>query len=108
MLVDLVGIYDSEAFSVAASELLKACLVLAWGSFEVLCSDVFTAVLNQHPSKAQALLGDERTKRNYQAKNFVSAMVDHDFNLSGKLGDVLLLQQKLDDLATIRATFDVI
>jgi len=92
----------------ATGHILRQCTVLTWSAFEVLTSDLFVLLMNSNPKLSALLLKDERTKKLYQAKEFVVALEEYDYDLSRSMGDVLLRQCRMDNLETIRATYDVL
>lgn len=92
----------------ATAHVLRQCAVLTWSAIEVLTSDLFVLLVNSSPKLSALLFRDERTKKLYQAKDFVVALDEYDYDLSGRMGDVLLRQCRMDNLATIRATYDVL
>jgi hypothetical protein len=100
-------LFDSE-LRPCADELLRQCLVLAWGSFEVLASDLFVALLNIECSKTILLLNDPRTRRYYQPREFGTALEERKYNLSNCMGEVLIQQKRIDDVGTIRDVYDVL
>ncbi len=91
-----------------ARDICRQSLVSIWGAFEVLVSDLFVILLNTHPRKTAKLLSDERTKKYYQQKDIATALVEYEYNLSDKMGTVLLEQRKLDDVNTIRSVYDIL
>ncbi|HET9400187.1 MAG TPA: hypothetical protein VFO34_04475 [Candidatus Acidoferrales bacterium] len=92
----------------AARELLRQATVLAWSTIEALANDVFIATLNEFPSLAVDLQRDERTRKRFQIRDMTDALVEFNYTLKGHMGDVLNRSQKLDDVETMRAVFDVI
>jgi hypothetical protein len=105
---NLAGFLQHEFSRDAALQILRQCTVLTWSAFEVLASDLFQLLINTRPRLSGLLLKDERTKRLYQSKEFILALEEYDFDLSRSMGEVLLRQRRMDDLDTIRATYDVL
>jgi hypothetical protein len=93
----------------AAQELLRTSLVLVWGAVEVLISDAFEITLNLRPELYDVLLGSENLKRkmNLKALTFED-LKRFEFNISGRLGTLLLENTKLDKVAIIRDVFDAL
>jgi len=109
VLADLVGLASHNAFGSAAFELLRQGTVLVWGALEVLAQDLFVVFVNQRPGAALDLMRDERTKRYFQLRDIpLDTLAEYDFDLSEKLGDVIVRDKAIDNLPTIRATFDVL
>jgi hypothetical protein len=108
VLQDLSDLLKSRDFAFAADELVRQSVVLTWGALEVLATDLFLEILNANPRKTEDLLADENTKKHYAPKDFVKALVEHDYDLSRHMGDVLLGQRRLDDIVAIRQVFAVL
>jgi hypothetical protein len=90
----------------AAHELLQQGLVLVWSAFEVLCRDVFETLLNGDPEKVRVLTRDPTTRRRFEAERLpLGTLIQHGFNLSARLGTVLVGQQDFSDLPTIKAVY---
>jgi hypothetical protein len=98
----------SEMARDGAMDIVRQCTVLTWSAFEMLCSDLFQHLINANPRLAARLLKNDQTKKLYQSKDLVSALEEHNYNLSATMGDVLLGQCRLDKLTTIRLIYDVL
>src|SRR5262249_45077950 len=93
----------------AAQSLLRQCLVLLWSAFEILCSDGFVKLLNANPSKVSALLNADKTKKLFPVKDLiVQALEDHKFDVSRKMGSILIQHRRMDNLETIRTVYDAL
>ncbi len=93
----------------AAKELLQQGLALLWSAFEVLARDAFEAVLNRSPGKVQALISDPSTRKRFEAQKLpLETLVHHGFDLSQRLGSVLVSQQGFSDLPLIKAAYSVL
>ena len=93
----------------AAHELLQQGLVLLWSAFEVLYRDTFEIMLNQDPRKVRALIGDPSTRKRFEAERLpLDVLANYGFNLSARLGTVLVGQQDFSDLPTVKAVFAVL
>jgi hypothetical protein len=93
----------------AAEELLLQGLVLLWSAFEVLCRDAFETVLNNDPAKVQALTGHPITRKRFEAERLpLDTLIQHGFDLSARLGTVLIGQQDFSDLPTVKAVYSVL
>jgi hypothetical protein len=92
-----------------AHELLQQGLVLLWSAFEVLCRDTFETQLNGDPGRVQALISDPTTRKRFEAERLpLDTLVQHGFNLSARLGTVLVGQQDFSDLPTVKAVYAVL
>jgi hypothetical protein len=93
----------------AAQELLQQGLVLLWSAFEVLCRDMFEALLNADPAKVRELINHPATRKRFEVERLpLDALVQHGFDLSGRLGSVLVGQQDFSDLPTVKAVYAVL
>jgi hypothetical protein len=90
----------------AAHDLLRQGLVLTWSAFEVLFRDTFETVLNQEPGRIQALMTDSSVRKRFDAQRLpLDILVQHGFDLSTKLGTVLVRQNDFSDLPFIKALY---
>lgn len=93
----------------AAEELLQQGLVLLWSAFEVLCRDAFETLLNGDPAKVRALISHPTTRKRFEAERLpLDTLVQHGFDLSARLGTVLVGQQEFSDLQTVKAVYAVL
>jgi hypothetical protein len=93
----------------AAHELLQQGLVLLWSAFEVLSRDTFETLLNGDPTKIQALISHPTTRKRFEAERLpLDTLVQHGFDLSGRLGTVLVGQQDFSDLRIVKAVYAVL
>src|SRR4029077_2221551 len=96
-------------FEQAAHELLQQGLVLLWSAFEVLCRDAFEALLNENPSKIRALVDHPHTRKRFDAGRLsLDTLVQHEFDLSTRLGTALVEQQDFSRLPTLKAIYAVL
>lgn len=99
---------DAE-LSASANELILQGVVLCWGAFEVLVRDAFVALLNHEPHLVENLVNDPVAKRRFDlAKIPLETLSQHDFDLSGKMGDILGQQQDLSDIQSVKAVYGAI
>lgn len=92
----------------AARDILRQCIVLTWAALEVLATDAFVALLNLRPAVASMLTRDENTKKFFPLRDFVAILEEHSYDVSRKMGNVLVGQRRLDDITVIRAVFRVL
>ncbi len=90
----------------ASSELILQCTVLTWSLFEVFARDVFTAITNTNPKLVELLFQDRDIKKKFDfTKVPFDVLVEHGFDISKKMGTILVSQQDLSDLRTIKSIF---
>ncbi len=99
---------EDESFLSGARELLRQADVLIWSAVEVLSNDLFIALLNTKPKLAAALLRDERTKKRFLVRDVSPILEEFGYDLSKRMGEVLLGLYRIDDVETIRVVFDVV
>lgn len=93
----------------AAHELLRQGLVLVWSAFEVLSRDIFETVMNQEPKKIQGLMANPITRRRFEAERLsMDVLLRYSFDLSTKLGTVLVSQNDFSDLPFIKSLYSVL
>jgi hypothetical protein len=93
----------------AAEELLRQGAVLLWSAFEVFFRDVFELHLNREPHHARALMDHPSTRKRFDAEKWpLDTLIQHGFNLSGKVGSILVRQEDFNDLRTIMAAYPVL
>jgi hypothetical protein len=96
-------------FQQAAQELLQQGLALLWSAFEVLSRDAFETLLNESPSKIRTLINHPDTRKRFEAERLpLGTLLQHDFDLSARLGTVLVDQQDFSSLPTIKAVYAVL
>jgi hypothetical protein len=88
-----------------ACRVVEQCLVLTWSAFEAFLSDVFVMIVNAKPTIAGKLLKEDQTKSLYRGKEIVFLLEQYDYDLSRRMGSVLIEQTKLDDIATIKSIY---
>ncbi len=105
----LITSIRNGGLEVAAQELLQQGLVLLWSSFEVLCRDAFEALLNGDPDKIKELMAQPTTRKRFEAERLtLDTLLQHGFDLSRRLGTVLVEQQDFSNLSTIKAVYSVL
>jgi hypothetical protein len=73
-------------FGRAAEELLNETLVMIWGAFEVLVSDVVRAKLNLDPSSAVKLVTSEPVRKHFRKDVSIETLAGLGFNLNRAMG----------------------
>jgi hypothetical protein len=106
ILADLENLLHEDEMRLAAAELMRQAEVLAWGTLEVLANDLFIDLLNKRPQITETLLKDEHTKKRFQIKDIGSSLSTYAYDLSRHMGDVLAAATKIDDVETLRATYE--
>lgn len=102
----LLDLGKTEEVADGAAQLTLQATVLTWGAFEVLSREVFRNYLNSVPRAHANLLADPDVRKRFDLSRIsIERVADFDFNLSARLGDLLIEQNDLADLACIKATF---
>jgi len=88
----------------ATHQLLRQATVTIWSAFEVFCSDSIVQLVNDHPTYALQLMNSEKTKKYLGGKATlaVEVLAEHDFNLTGKVGEAFFSGVRLDSLSMLR------
>jgi hypothetical protein len=96
-------------FRSAAPELLRQGAVLTWGAFEVLARDYFMTFINCNPRAVLRLADSTTTKAKFSLKAIeMSRIAEFEFDLSDKMGSLLLEANDLADLGTIKDVYGVL
>ena len=99
----------SDELKLAASGLIEQGVILIWSAFEVLFRDTFELVLNLDPSKVEFLAEDTTTRKRFEVERFhLDTLINYKFDLSDKLGTVLVGQQDFSDLPLIKSVYSVL
>lgn len=94
-----------ESFSKAADELLRQVLVMIWGAFEVLATDLAIAMVNESP----ALADNPQTAKRYKLSNIsIDALKLYDYNVSQNMGRIIFENQRLDSLPLIQESLSLL
>ncbi len=106
----LLNQFGSSEIKQASEELLRQSVVSVWGSFEVFSGDCATSLINSSPKLGIALIKSEKTRKLFGQISSISLedLANFDFNLTGKLGDLILASRRIDALAAIREVFTVL
>jgi hypothetical protein len=93
----------------AAPELLRQGAVLAWSAFEVLSRDLFVLILNKNPQKAKALVEHLKTRKKFDLRMVsIDILAEHGFDISSKMGSVLVQSHDLGDLGGIKDAYQTL
>ena len=66
-------------------------------------------MLNRDPVKVRVLISHPTTRKRFEAERLpLDTLVEYGFDLSSRLGTVLVAQQEFSDLPTIKAVFAVL
>jgi hypothetical protein len=96
---------NSESLA-AARELTRQGVVLVWGAFEVLARDLFTELLNRHPSRVEMLLNNPSNRKRFGIEKLDwSTLSSFGFDLSKNVGTLLAQRADLDDIPTIKDAY---
>lgn len=101
-----IGILDEHLedrdFLTSAHELLRQLLVMGWGAFETLITDLMRLLINERPNVAIELVNHRFYKDSFSARSLIEALGHQNFDLSSTMGDFFLGAVKLDSLEKIR------
>lgn len=98
----LISSLKSSALKAAAAELLLQGEVLAWSSLEGLARDLLEFILNREPKRIAALMADPAARQRIPARMTLEEMATFNFNLTSCLGTLVVAQQDLSDIKSIR------
>lgn len=97
---------SDDKIAEAARQLVFQGCMLTWSAFEVLSREVFRAHLNSTPQAYAKLLVDPDIRKRFDLSRVsIERVAEFNFDLSGKLGDLLIEQNDLADLTGIKASF---
>lgn len=100
---------EAGGLKIAARELVQQGIILVWSGFEVLFRDAFELEINFDPSKAALLIQNVSTRKRFDVEKFsLDTLINHKFDLSDKMGTLLVGQQHFSDLPTIKSVFSVL
>lgn len=98
--------FREAQFEDAAQDLILQTLASIWGAFELLANDVVEISLNENPNLAGLLVNENPAKRHFPIKAVsIEFLMDHGFNISGSMGDIILGERRLSSLEAIRDVF---
>ena len=98
----LEGHLNNEGFRSSADELRLQVLVMSWGAFEAYFSDLIRDLLNAKPDLMRDLMSIKEYRDLVLGRSFIDTLATHDFNLSGRMGDIFCSAVKLDGLEAIK------
>jgi len=100
----------STEIKATVEELLRQATVSIWSSFEVFSGDIAIELVNIAPHRALSLFQSEKTRRHLGGKGSISleVLAACDFDLSGKVGNLIWESRRLDALNVIRDIFSVL
>lgn len=102
----LASIKEDPDSLAAARELTRQGVVLVWGAFEVLARDLFTELLNRHPTRVEALVANPSNRKRFGIEKLDwGTLSTFGFDLSKNLGTVLAQRADLDDIPTIKDAY---
>jgi hypothetical protein len=105
----LDGGTQTRTVAIAAAELRRQGLISMWGAFEVLAQDLFAEALNRDPSLVLRLQADDECRRFFDVKSFrFDALAEHGFDISKRMGTVLLKSKTLDTVPSMKLVFPVL
>lgn len=100
---------QAESLKIAAKELTQQGIILIWFAFEVLCRDLFELELNNDPAKVILFSSDASLRKRFELEKYsLETLAQYGFDLSNKMGTVLVAQRDLSDLPTIKAVLSAL
>jgi hypothetical protein len=95
---------DQEIALNANGELLNQFIVLIWSAFEILCRDMLETKINENPNLVDAIMADPHASKRFNVNRVsMDLLREHNFDLSQKMGTILVNQQDFSDLKTIKS-----
>jgi len=105
----LMSVHKEESVVDAAAELLRQGTVLVWGAFEVLARDLLEQYVNSDPECGVRILRSIEGRRLFQMKSIdLDTLAGYDYDISNKLGTILVSIQEISNLATIKTIFKIL
>jgi len=101
-LTELKSKLEDGDFLQSSEELLRQVLVMAWGAFEAVVSDVLRVVINEAPELALGILSEKAYKDVIFGRPVLRTLEDRGFNLSNCMGDLIVDTIRLDSIEKIR------
>jgi len=100
---------QTQKVALAAHELIRQSAVLCWGALEVLARDVFATYMNTNPVAAIKVTDHPSTRGRFDLKAIsIEVLAIHQFDVSNRMGDILLQHQDLTELTAIRDVYQVL
>jgi len=97
-----------EEITSAASSLLYQGAILLWSAFEALSKDLFIVHINKNPHKIKDLIENNSTNKRLSFNKITpETLIEYDFDLTNKMGELVAENQDFSDLETIKQTYDV-
>jgi hypothetical protein len=98
-----------DELKLAAENLIQQSVILYWSGFEILFRDMFELELNLNPSKAALLAEGVSTRKRFEVERFpLDVLIKYGFNISDKVGTLLVDQQDFGDLPSIKSVYSVL
>jgi hypothetical protein len=108
VVASLAELLKDERIEAATRVLLLETLVMAWGTFEALATDVIRLLLNTDARRAVALMNTDTARKHFPRGLPIDALAAHGFNVATRMGDVLLGDRGLDTLPTVKDILSVL
>ena len=102
----LDGALQAKEFCSAADELMQQGVVLAWGSMEALARDLLICLVNSKRDLFLQLRDNPVTRRAFNLNHIdFETLEAYEFNLSDKLGDLIVHRSDFNSLHLIKDTY---
>jgi hypothetical protein len=86
-----------------ACELLNQGILLTWSAFEVFCRDYIEKRLNENPKQCIPILENDKLRRRLDLKKMpIEYLLENDFDLSEKIGTIIVENYDCSDLLIIK------
>lgn len=97
-----------EEFHSAAEELLRQVVVISWNSFEILANDLIRSFLNTNPDASIEFFRSKKLYGQLSERKILESLTAYNFDLSQKMGDVIVNSIRLDSLSKIEEALGII
>ncbi len=109
LFADLIMLLSDPNFNTASREVLRQGAVLTWSSIEVLATDLFISLLNTKPELVNILFKNDRVRKWFDIRGVSLEILEtHGFDVSKKMGDILIEHYSIDTLPAIKTIFSIL
>ncbi len=103
----LFALVDHDKIVKAGEELLRQATVLIWSALEILARDIFLSAVNSNPHHVISLMSNANTQKILQLRNMdLEILAEHNFNVSGCMGQIILRHHDMSTIASIREIYN--
>ena len=102
----LLSGHVSTELKPVAGQLIQQGVIATWSAIEILFRDVLETELNLFPAKAVLLSQDGSTKKRFELDRLsVEILATYNFDISKRLGTIVVGKQDFSDIATARSAY---